>query len=166
MRLESKRLVFKKLKMADYEDYKSWFSDDRAMQFIHGKGLKEKSIKKSFFKDLHDNVYHMGLGTFTTHNKETDEFMGICKLAMINEHTSRLEFGIVPKYWKQYYGSEMARSLVKYAQTFGFITKVVADSHPKNKPSHKILIQNRFKKRSRDIDNKDEDLHFSLYIER
>lgn len=117
--LESQRLRTRFLTLDHVPAWAEFFMDPAAVEFLgtHIKETYEESAR--VWIDRQMNRYKEGLyGLQALHNKDTDEFMGLCGLIMQDvDGKMQLEVGyhILSKHWGKGYAPEAARLFINYA---------------------------------------------------
>lgn len=141
MQLNSKRLVLKKVKFNDLENYLSLVTNNKVMQFITGEPIsKEKGILK-FEKLLAENQTKTKYGHFLVCLKTGNQFVGYAKLVETNTDIAELGYMFLPEYWGKGFGKEVSEKLTEYSKTITELKKVIAIIDPENEASKKILLK-------------------------
>jgi RimJ/RimL family protein N-acetyltransferase len=77
--------------------------------------------------------------------KGTSTYIGLGALVVNDDVTEgELEYLLLPEYWGQGYGSEIAEELLKIAEAANSIRTIEASIDPNNIGSRKILLNNGF----------------------
>ena len=144
MMFSSARLRYSKFIDADFEVYKSWYSNDEVMRFLTGKGLSEEEARVRFNKTLETNASHSAFGLFAVRLSDSQEFMGIGKLSLLSATQAEIGYGSLPQYWGKGYATEMLERLITHALGYTEIKELIAVVHPDNRFSKRILDRHDF----------------------
>ncbi len=71
--------------------------------------------------------------------KESGETIGSCELAFVNKDPAELAWEINCKYWRQGYGTEIGRTLLKLGFNSLGLRRIIADCNTLNKGSYGIM---------------------------
>ena len=85
-------------------------------------------------------------GTYKVFKTVNNDFVGLAKLEVkeANLNEAELGFMILPEFWGQGLGSEIARVLLNKAKMSNKLSRVFAIIDPNNIASRNILIKNKF----------------------
>lgn len=142
---ETKRLLFRKLKLADFDAWLPFHQNPLSSNFWEG--LPEDPIDacqhwfdKAFYR------YENKLGGMNALiDKKTNEFIGQCGLLVQTvDGIKELEIGysILPKHWRQGYATEAAQKCKMFAKENNFVESIISTIHIDNIPSQKVAIKN------------------------
>lgn len=146
MNLTSERLIYIPVTETEWEGYKAWYTNDDVMKYVTGKGLTEEQTKERFAKAIATNQAHPEVGLYLVKDRNTDENIGIAKLAYMDNDltTAEVGYGMMPKHWGVGYASEMLRCLVSHSRTLPKVKTLIGIVNPKNGTSVKVLTKQDF----------------------
>jgi ribosomal-protein-alanine N-acetyltransferase len=146
MDLTSTRLVYSKFTEADLGDYLLWYTNDRVMKYISGRGLTEMEAKTRFKNALKTNAKDPDMGLYSVKDKENNSFIGIAKLVMLNETQAEVGYGSLPQFWNLHYATEMLDCLMAYAAGIPRVKELIAVVNPANAISKRVLENRSFRR--------------------
>ncbi|KTD11900.1 GNAT family acetyltransferase [Legionella gratiana] len=140
--LETKNLIITAPELADFNNLYALQTDADVMKYI-GQGIRtETEIMAGLEKAMaHYKKYGFSLGC--VFEKESTQFVGRAGLIYVAYNDSQpdieVAYALHKTAWNKGYGLELAKTLI----TWGFqniaIEKLVADVHPKNERSRRVL---------------------------
>nr|WP_054757748.1 GNAT family N-acetyltransferase [Liquorilactobacillus satsumensis] len=141
--IETQRIGFKQWDNSQAElATQLWGGNAEVTKFIHKNGafspaeIKQRLATEIKSMELH-NVQYWPLFL-----KATNEFVGVCGLRMEGTTGSyELGYHLLPAFWGQGIGTEVARRVVNYAFEELNAVKLVARHHPENQGSKKIILK-------------------------
>lgn len=116
IRLETERLVLRKLKTNDAEEvYKNWTSDEEVSKYMRWSTHKSIEETKCWLKEEEENYKKNDYYTWGIELKGIDELIGSIG-AFYREDDDRYEigYGIGKKYWRKGYTSEALKRVMEY----------------------------------------------------
>ncbi len=130
----------------DFDDYFRLVSDPKVMAMISERGIPADEARRDYADLLTNNDIHPDMGQFRILRRKTSHFIGLAKLAVSadNRQTAELGYMLLPEYWGQGIGGQIASMLVTRAEAQPDIRSLFAIIDPANLPSRKILINNGF----------------------
>jgi [ribosomal protein S5]-alanine N-acetyltransferase len=140
--LESKNLMIKTPESADFNNLYALQTDPAVMKYI-GQGVRtEAEIKLGLDKAItHFQKHGFSLGSVFA--KESGQFIGRAGLIYVayNDTQPDIEIGYALHQfaWNKGYGIELAKALIDWGFAFLPINKLVADTHPNNERSRRVL---------------------------
>ena len=136
------RLVFRMLCSNDLEFMLKLTGNPEVVRYLPGM-ITDEGMMRSWLSSVQpeDNEYLICL-------KETGEPIGECSLTL-QENDSSCEIGymLLPQYWNQGYGTEVAEWLMSMARAYD-VLRITAMTHAQNTASVSILEKLGFKKNS------------------
>ncbi len=116
-KLETKRLLLRELRLADFEAYAKWMADKDFRRFL-GKGdCLSREMAWRAFCGLIGHWVLRGFGFWAIEHKQTGDFIGYVGIHYPEDWPDiEIGWGLDPKYQAQGYGLEAARR----AMQFGF----------------------------------------------
>ncbi len=145
-KLESERLITRKL---IYDDRKIWcnfLSDKEAVEFFPDFGEKSAEERALYWIDKQMGRYAENrYGLQALINKQTNEFIGQCGLLLqeVNGKTEvEVGYHIFKKYWGQGYAPEAAKLFLNYGFKNDQATSIISIIHTKNKKSQRVAEKN------------------------
>ncbi len=143
MPFHSNRLIYKKLKQDDLENYLLAVGDPDVMKYITGFAFARINGISRFNQTLAQNELYRKVGYYSIKTKE-GKFIAYGKLQFVNPTTLESGYCILKKHWNNGYGTEISEALVSFAKTLEPYKKLIAITHPENIYSQKILIKSGF----------------------
>ena len=142
IKFATNRLVFRLLCTDDLDYMLKLTGNPDVVRYLPGMITDEK-VMRSWLSSVKpkDNEYLIYL-------RETGEPIGECSLTL-QENGSSCEIGymLLPQYWNQGYGTEVARWLMNMARAYD-VFRVTAMTHAQNSASIRILEKMGFRKTS------------------
>ncbi len=112
---QSERLVFRKLNKADIPIWETFFSANDSLEFLGlDLSISHKKLAAEWILRQLERYEKVGLGHLAVTLKETGEFIGmggIIPRNIENNDEFEIAYSILPKHWKQGYGTEIAKQL-------------------------------------------------------
>lgn len=138
--------MLEKFRPQDFDDYFRLVSDPKVMAMITERGIPVDEARRDYADLLAANETHPSMGQFRILDKKNSHFIGLAKLAVSaeNPETAELGYMLLPEYWGQGIGGQIASMLVKRAEAQPDIRRLFAIIDPANIPSRKILTNNGF----------------------
>lgn len=143
-------LILKKVSSEDdFKYFSQVFFNEDVMLMNYGRVFTLEEAKKCYKGILKNSLKYNELGSFKVFINNTEEFIGICSIN-INESLDEveLEYLLLPQYWGNGYGTEIARILLNICKKITSVKKASAIIDPKNIASRKILEKYGFKSES------------------
>ncbi|MBA4746814.1 MAG: GNAT family N-acetyltransferase [Muricauda sp.] len=141
----SERLIFRKLKASDFDDWLPFYHNPKSTRFWEGLPTDPVKACREQFNRVFER-YEKDLGGMNAlTSKESGELVGICGLLVQTvDNVRELEIGysILPKYWLQGYAIEAAQKCKKYAFDNSFSDSLISIIHVDNIPSQKVAKKN------------------------
>lgn len=145
-KLESERLVTRKLTKNDAAIWADFFSDNEAIEFLPYNGPISNSERAVEWVDKQINRYEENTyGLQALINKRTNDFVGQCGLLIQEvDDTKELEVGyhILKKYWGQGYAPEAARLFIDYAFKNNWAESIISIIDKRNLKSKRVAEKN------------------------
>ena len=145
-KLESERLITRKLTDRDVKIWADFFSDKEAVEFFpkneiisHSEKSKEWITRQ--INRYRDNTY----GLQALINKQNNDFIGQCGLLLQEvDEVKELEVGyhIIKKYWGQGFAPEAARLFIDYAFENNLADSLIAIIDKRNLKSKRVAEKN------------------------
>ncbi|TXH23138.1 MAG: N-acetyltransferase [Chitinophagaceae bacterium] len=135
-----------KLTDADFDNYYSLVKDILVMKMITNRALTLLEAQQKFQKILLSNQIQEGFGYFKIIEKNTNHFIGFCKLEILNKESTEAEIGymLLPMFWGKGITHIVVQQLLDSVKTKKNIHKIFAVIDPQNIASQKILLKNKF----------------------
>ena len=130
----------------DFPHYFSLVNNEKVMQMITGRAIKMQEAQIDFQKLLDNNLIDKHFGSFRIIDSETNDFIGLAKMKLIEIDNTETEIGymILPKYWGKGIASQVAKELIESTIKQQKIKRIFAIIDPMNLASRKILINHGF----------------------
>lgn len=139
--LTTERIGFSKWQEDDIELARMLWGDPQVTRFICASGkFSEEDIINRLNKEIENDI-HFHVEYWPIFDKISNELIGCCGLRPYKKNQYELGFHLRPKYWRQGYGSEAARAVIKYAYDILKADALFAGHHPNNKASSKVLVK-------------------------
>lgn len=130
--LESKRLIFRPLKEEDFEAIQSWAAVPENVRFMDWGPNSEEDTR--FF------IESARLGSdFAVTLKSNGKVIGSCGIYLSMKETADMGWILHRDYWKQGYGSELARELVDYGFKSLKLHRITASCDAANYGSYRVM---------------------------
>lgn len=145
-KIDSKRLVLRRLKAEDYEDYCEIFMQSEVSKWLgSGKELTREDVKKMM--DAFEKLWEKnGYGVWAVITKNDNKLIGHCGfLPIANSSEIELLYAYSQKYWGYGYASEAAEAAIAYAKKTYMWSSLVALAYNDNKSSINVLNKLGFK---------------------
>ncbi|UBZ14915.1 GNAT family N-acetyltransferase [Flagellimonas marinaquae] len=141
----SERLIFRKLKESDFEEWLPFYNNSKSTQYWEGLPADPIEACTSQFDRVFERYENNLGGMNALISKETDELVGICGLLVqMVDNIEELEIGysILPKFWLQGYAFEAAQKCKQFAFENSFSDSLISIIHVDNLPSQKVAQKN------------------------
>lgn len=141
-----RRIYLEKLLPQDFESFFILTGNEKVMAMITERPLSKEEARKKFNHFLENNELHKSFGSFKVIEAASSQAIGFAKLEISKEKPEVAELGymLLPEFWGNGFGSEIARTLMEVAKSNPQLRRVWADTDPNNAASRKILINNGF----------------------
>lgn len=145
MKLETERLLLRKLEENDYERLFLLDSDPEVMKYIGVPVLKDVNQSKDVIRMIQKQYEDNGIGRFAVIEKESNLLIGWSGLKFltkeINGYNNIYELGyrFLPEYWGKGYATESAKASLDYGFNDLNIDVIYAMAHSENDGSNHIL---------------------------
>lgn len=145
MKLESKRLLIREIKISDASFYFNLFRDPDWIKFINDKKLKTVEETALFLKDF-QLKQKKGLGYFTVILKATNKPIGVSTVLKRDAlDFFDIGYGCLPIGRGKGYATEATKLIIEYVSSKFKQEKILAFTKPNNKGSQKLLKKLDFK---------------------
>ncbi len=140
------RIYLKKLLPDDFVFFYALTGNEKVMAMITERALSKEEALKKFNYFLENNELHKSFGSFKVLEVLSSKLLGFAKLEITKEKPEEAELGymLLPEFWGNGFGSEIAETLLEVATSDSNLTRVFAITDPNNVASRKILINNGF----------------------
>lgn len=141
----SERLIFRKLKESDFEEWLPFYHNPKSTQYWEGLPADPIEACTSQFDRVFERYENDLGGMNALISKETGELVGICGLLVqMVDNIEELEIGysILPKFWLQGYAFEAAQKCKEFAFENSFSDSLISIIHVDNLPSQKVAQKN------------------------
>lgn len=130
----------------DFENFYAMTGNEKVMAMVTGRALSEEEARKKFNYFLQNNKLYESFGGFKVLDATGSHILGFAKLEITEEKRYEAELGymLLPEFWGQGYGSEIAFHLMEVAKSEPRLKRIWANTDPNNTASRKILIHNGF----------------------
>lgn len=141
----SERLVFRRLKPSDFEDWLPFYHNPKSTQFWEGLPSDPIVACRTQFDRVFERYENNLGGMNALISKASGELIGICGLLVQTvDDIQELEIGysVLPKFWLQGYAFEAAQKCKEFAFENDFSDSLISIIHVDNIPSQKVAQKN------------------------
>ena len=142
--MNSERLVFNHYTKVDFDDYFRLVSNADVMRMVTGRPDLESESRKRFEEILIGNIENSKTGRFKVSLRSDGSFVGHSKLEMTKKNEAEIGYLLMPEFWGQGYGSEIAQAMVNLGKQDSNIHNLIAIIDPENTASKRILEKQGF----------------------
>ena len=137
MFLETERLVIRPFRLADLDAYSRIVADPAVMRLLTGKA-QTRGEARLYIEECITSERDNGYSRYAVSLRDTDELIGFCGFRMIHDE---IDFGwrYAKRHWNSGYGTEAARSVLKYGLEVLKLPLLVAVALPENTASIRIM---------------------------
>ncbi|MDO1447871.1 GNAT family N-acetyltransferase [Rhodocytophaga aerolata] len=138
---ETERLLVRELQEEDWLKVFEMNTSIEVMRQIGEGKIKTAEEEQSSFKSILANYQKgTGLGVWAVVRKGDNTFIGAASMAPLAD-TNEIQLGyrLKKQYWKQGYGTEIAKGLVDYGFNYLNLDKVTATTNLDNDASRRVL---------------------------
>ena len=141
----SERLVFRRLKPSDFDDWLPFYHNPKSTQFWEGLPSDPIVACRTQFDRVFERYENNLGGMNALISKASGELIGICGLLVQTvDDIQELEIGysVLPKFWLQGYAFEAAQKCKEFAFENDFSDSLISIIHVDNIPSQKVAQKN------------------------
>ena len=139
------RLLFRRLRQSDFNDWLTFYYDSRSTQFWEGLPTDPMEACQIQFDRIFER-YEKDLGGMNALiQKESGKLVGICGLLVQEvDDIQELEIGysVLPEFWLQGFAFEAAKKCKDFAFKNHFSDSLISIIHVDNIPSQKVALKN------------------------
>ncbi|AWZ49818.1 N-acetyltransferase [Clostridiaceae bacterium 14S0207] len=141
-----KRICFKRFVLEeDFSYFLKLTTNEELMVMNYGRIFTREESEGFYKKMMEQNSRTKDFGYFKVFKKNEDTFIGLAAISVNNDCTEvEIEYLLLPEYWGNRYGTEIAENLLEKIKKISNISKVTAIINPDNIRSKKILLKNGF----------------------
>lgn len=141
--LETKRLILKTTKVADFDELLALRSDPEVMKYL-GDGTVHTQVQVNHFLNIAIPYQKKhGIGFCMVFEKESGKFIGQAGLFHLGYDDTQPEIEIAyrlhRKYWGKGYATELAKALIHWGFQNLSVNKLIAVTHSNNLASQRVL---------------------------
>lgn len=140
---ETERLVFRKLRPSDFDDWLPFHQDARSSQYWEGVSKDPEIACQEQFERVFQ-YYEKNLGGANVLIQKTSgNLIGLCGLlSKTIDGIDELEIGysILPQYWQKGYATEAAKKCKEFAFENGLAKSLISIIQVDNIPSQKVAL--------------------------
>ncbi|WP_222984811.1 GNAT family N-acetyltransferase [Flagellimonas meishanensis] len=141
----SERLLFRKMKLSDFDAWLPFFHDPTSTQFWEGLPKNPVEACQQQFDRIFERYENDLGGMNALIHKETEKLIGICGL-LVQEVDGILEleigYSIMPEHRLKGFALEAAKKCKEYAFSNNFAPSLISIIHVDNIPSQKVALKN------------------------
>ncbi|SHM49711.1 GNAT family N-acetyltransferase [Chryseobacterium polytrichastri] len=145
MKIETERLLLRKLEDTDYERLFLLDSDPEVMKYIGVPVVKDVNDSKKMIQFIQKQYAENGVGRFAVIEKESNLLIGWSGLKFLTEpingykNVYELGYRYLPEYWGKGYAMEAAKASLNYGFNDIDTDIIYAMAHSENDGSNHIL---------------------------
>lgn len=159
-RLETQRLILRRIIMDDLNEFHILCADDKAMRYMPETYCTDKNRSHDRLERMVKNDSELNSGGFAIANKDTNKFMGLIGLAIEDgdktkhgNHRRSLGFFMQPQYWGKGYMTEAAKAVLEFGFQQLDAHKISAGCLSENVASEKIMVSIGMKKEAHFVEH-------------
>ena len=117
LRLETERLYFREMTMADYADIREILQNEQVMKNVRGFIYTDEEVRSWIRKQM-DRYRKYGFGKWVLLRKGTDEFVGVCGISMQDlgdGEVPEVGYFLKEEYWNNGFATEAGARCMEYA---------------------------------------------------
>ena len=141
--IETERLLFRPLTLADTDDLAALYADPETMRFFEGTRTREQA--RAQIEESLDWYERLGYYFWATIHKADGRFIGRCGLlpqVIDDRQEAEVAYMIARPYWNQGLGTEAAQAIKDYGfQRYGFL-RLISIIDPGNIASQRVAQKN------------------------
>lgn len=136
---ESERLTYRAPVESDREALTPMHGSRDVMRYISDGDYSEAAVDERVTRII-ENDFPDGLGMWMVHTKDRGAFIGLGMIITLPD-SDEIEIGyrLDPKFWRQGYGTEIARRFLRYGFEVLELEKIVAVTDQENIGSQSVL---------------------------
>jgi ribosomal-protein-alanine N-acetyltransferase len=143
---ESERLLYRKLTLDDVTEWAEFFLDNPNLAYL-GNAFPEDTMEasKTWIDRQLGRYEEMGVGHLAVIEKKSGALIGMCGLLsreIEGQNEYEVAYSIKPAYWRQGFGTEMARRMKYFGIENKLAPRFVSMIHPENIGSIKVAENN------------------------
>ncbi|NVN19004.1 GNAT family N-acetyltransferase [Muricauda sp. HICW] len=141
----SERLIFRKLKESDFEEWLPFYHNPTSTQYWEGLPTDPIEACRSQFDRVFERYENDLGGMNALISKETGQLVGICGLLVqVVDDITELEIGysVLPQFWLKGYAYEAAQKCKHFAFENHYTDSLISIIHVDNLPSQKVALKN------------------------
>jgi [ribosomal protein S5]-alanine N-acetyltransferase len=144
MIFETKRLLIRKLQVADIEPFYELESNPKVLQYATGEPKDLEESKKDLnqliarYKNKENDFW-----IYAVERKSDKEFIGTLALIKDDEGNDEIGYRFIERYWGHGFATELCEGLIQYCKSIG-IKKLIGCVVDENVASAKILERFNF----------------------
>ena len=143
MKLVTSRLLLAPLEVRHSQEWYDVSNDNGLTQFqISNYKMNSIEEARKWIQEKTEYLKRNGIGTIGVFHQHDSKLIGLCALKYLGEEKKsdiEIMFRLSEKVWGQGYGTEIAHSLVRYAESTLHLKTVVATVDLKNERSKAVL---------------------------
>ncbi|MBU3190763.1 GNAT family N-acetyltransferase [Clostridium bowmanii] len=173
IRIETEQLIIRNFMNDDLQDLYNIVNAEEIMEYVpftksrkivECENLLHNIMMKRYKESTPENFVGFILLVTCKETNKVVGFVGLCPLTY-DKTENELFYGLFKEYWGKGYGTEIAKSMVKYGMEYMKLSKMVATVNEGNDISIKILIKAgmNYEKIIDDEDTKDSSYEGELF---
>jgi [ribosomal protein S5]-alanine N-acetyltransferase len=139
--LETKRLLLRRLVMADLNDLFKLYRDPEVRKYFPEGVLNFEETKEELEWFLHGHPQHPELGLWATIHRATGKFIGRCGLlpwTIAGRAEVEIAYLLDKTYWQQGLATEAAEGILHYGFERLRLARLICLMHPENQASQRV----------------------------
>jgi ribosomal-protein-alanine N-acetyltransferase len=136
---ETERLLVRSLKASDVDAYFDMMGNSKVMRLIPREVMTKPESDAHLNRFLEMDYSQSDTKVWAIESKQDKEFIGICAFLKNSDNDDEIGYRLREKFWKQGFGTEIAKGLISFGFQEMNMKKITADVDTKNLNSVRIL---------------------------
>ncbi len=151
MNFQSKRLIFRRLKESDREDYYDMMRNPNVMDPVPRPIMSRATSDENFEKHSTSDFDKTDIKVLAVVRHDSNEFIGVAAFLVNYEGEPEIGYRLREKHWGIGFGTEVCQALIDFGFNQMDYELITADVNTKNEKSVKIL--DKFLNRDKEFHN-------------
>jgi len=136
---ETDRLIVRKLKETDSDDYYDMMGNPNVMNLVPRKVMSRKESDKHLMNIIDSDQNQSDTKVWGIEIKNGNEFIGLCAFLKNSENEDEIGYRLRELFWRKGFGTEITKGLISFGFDKMKMQEITADVDTKNLNSVKIL---------------------------
>ena len=137
---ETDRIILRDLSLTDSEAYFEMMGNPNVMNMVPVPVMSRKESDEHLLKAISGELKKLRkVVLYAAELKSSNEFIGIAAYLINDQEENELGYRLLEKFWRQGYGTEIAKGLIDYGFSTLNFDLITADCDQKNLGSARIL---------------------------